>query len=214
MTAGAWSWRSTRGGVWPMLAVMSSRRRATRVAVPRLQENVETSVILALFDLANHLQRYGERLAGEAGLTTQQWLVLLQIAGDPNFPARARDDDQPVLASDIARVRGLSRATISAVVGALVKRGFVREEPDPIDRRRRHLAITAAGSKALEAIEPARGRVNQRLLGELDVGERRRLLRSLHSCLAVLWDVREIEQLEATRARLAGRRRTRSRAPA
>jgi hypothetical protein len=49
--------------------------------------SVEESIVLTLFDLSNHLGKLGEGLAGRAGLTTQQWLLLLQVAGDPNFPA-------------------------------------------------------------------------------------------------------------------------------
>ena len=173
----------------------------------RMEERLEESVVLALFDLANHLQRRGERLASVAGLTTQQWLVLLQIAGEPNFPHSARDEDNRVLASDIARVRGVSRATISAVVSALKKLGLIREDADPADRRRRYLAITRAGADAIVAIEPQRRAANQRLLDGLDQADRKRMLAYLERCLGVLWDVHEGEQLNAARMRLAKHRR-------
>ncbi len=140
-----------------------------------------------------------------AGLTTQQWLVLLQIAGDPNFPTSARRSDQQVLGSDIARVRGVSRATISAVVNALKVRGLIRERPDPEDRRRRYLEVTAAGVTAIESIEPARRAANRRLLAGLDQVGRKRLASYLHQCLAVLSEVHEDEQLVAARQRLTRR---------
>ncbi len=162
--------------------------------------------MLALFDLANHLQRRGERLAAVAGLTTQQWLVLLQIAGEPNFPSSAHDEEDRVLASDIARVRGVSRATISAVITALKKQGLIREDADPADRRRRYLAITRAGADRIEAIEPARRAANQRLLRGLAAADRKRMLDYIERCLGVLWDVREDEQLSAARTRLARHR--------
>ncbi len=173
----------------------------------RIEPRLEESVVLALFDLTNHLQRRGERLAAVAGLTTQQWLVLLQIAGEPNFPHSALDEDNRVLASDIARVRGVSRATISAVVSALEKRGLIREDADPADRRRRHLTITRAGADAIEAIEPDRRAANQRLLGGLDQADRKRMLGYIERCLGVLWDVHEDEKLSAARTRLANHRR-------
>lgn len=166
-------------------------------------------MILALFDLSNHLQRRGERLAATAGLTTQQWLVLLQIAGDPNFPESARGADDRVLASDIARVRGVSRATISAVISVLKRQGLIQEEPDPEDRRRRYLALTTAGSNAIKAVEPDRRLANQRLLAQLDQAERKRLLSYLERCLGVLWEVHEDEQLASARKRLATRSRAR-----
>jgi len=39
---------------------------------------------MALFNLSNQLGKLGEGLAAQAGLTTQQWLGLLKVAGDPN----------------------------------------------------------------------------------------------------------------------------------
>lgn len=189
--------------------LVPSRSRKPTPAAPRVKvrfgQRLEESVVLALFDLANHLQRRGEKLAAVAGLTTQQWLVLLQIAGDPNFPSSAHDEEHRVLASDIARVRGVSRATISAVISALKKRGLIREDADPVDRRRRYLAITRAGADTMEAIEPARRAANDRLLGGLDHVDRKRMLDYLERCLGVLWDVREDEQLSAARTRLRQR---------
>lgn len=168
-------------------------------------------MVLSLFDLSNHLQRRGEQVAATAGLTTQQWLVLLQIAGDPNFPTSARTSEDPVLASDIARVRGVSRATISAVVSALKLRGLVREDADPADRRRRWLAITPAGIAALSAIEPLRRAANRRLLADFGDSDRKQMLDYLERCLAVLWDVHEGEQLATAKKRLAGKARTSTR---
>jgi DNA-binding MarR family transcriptional regulator len=171
--------------------------RSPRRPAPALAESLEESLVLTLFDLANHLVRRGEKLALTAGLTTQQWLVLLQIAGDPNFPYSERDTSTRVLASDIARMRGVSRATISAIVSSLKARALIREDPDPEDRRRRYLELTPAGAAALQAIEPARRTANRRLLGELE-----RFLRYLQSCLAILWDVHEDEQLAVRKQRV------------
>lgn len=176
--------------------------RSPRRPALALDESLEQSLVLTLFDLANHLVRRGEKLAQAAELTTQQWLVLLQIAGDPNFPYSERERDTRVLASDIARMRGVSRATISAIVSALKDRELIREEPDPEDRRRRYLELTPAGATALATIEPARRAANHRLLAEFDDTERKRFLRYLQSCLAILWDLHEDEQLAMRQQRL------------
>jgi DNA-binding MarR family transcriptional regulator len=169
---------------------------------PAIAAGIEERIVLVLFDLANHLQRRGERLAAEAGITTLQWLVLLQIAGDPNFGERRGAADQPVLASDIARERGLSKPTISAVVNALKERGLIREDRDAADRRRRRLVITAQGSRVIEQIEPHRHSANRRLLADLAVGDRRKLLAYLESCLGVLWGAYEDERLAVAQSRL------------
>ena len=44
-----------------------------------LSESAEESLILTLFDVANHLARNGEAMAAQEELTSQQWMVLLQI---------------------------------------------------------------------------------------------------------------------------------------
>ena len=60
-----------------------------------LRPHLEESLILTLYDLVNHLTKNGENLALIGDLTVQQWLVLLQIAGDPNFPSSASKEGSP-----------------------------------------------------------------------------------------------------------------------
>jgi DNA-binding MarR family transcriptional regulator len=116
--------------------------------------------------------------------------MLLQIAGDPNF---AVPKDGPsrngagVMASQIARARGVSRANVSMLVAQLLRMGLVSQEEPPDDRRRKHLTVTDAGRSALADIESARREANQNLFASLTSTERRQLLRSLHSCLERLW---------------------------
>jgi DNA-binding MarR family transcriptional regulator len=154
-----------------------------------MTESTEESLILTLLDLANHLTRNGERLAREEGLTAQQWLLLLQIAGDPNFPrlGASAEPGTAVLASNIATARGVSRPTISALVGSLVQKGLVSQVEDPGDRRQKALRATPDGLAILARIEPARRRANQELLSGFDRGEISQALQILRSCLDALW---------------------------
>jgi DNA-binding MarR family transcriptional regulator len=150
---------------------------------------------MSLLDLANHLSRRGERLAATAGLTTQEWIVLLQVARDPNFPGSTKQDT--LLASDIADARGMSRAYISNTLAALARKGLVADKPDKEDRRRRNLVITRAGIAALRSIEPTRRAANRVLLEPLSKRERETFLRHLDACLGVLWRLYEDEQVAA-----------------
>ncbi len=168
-----------------------------------VRPSVDQAIVLTLFDLANHLQRGGEALAATAQLTTQQWLALLQIAGDPNFPSRGR----ALLASEIARSRGVSRATLSVQIAALRRRGLIEERPDPLDARRRFLAITDRGREVVAAIEPPRRAANQRLLAHLPAPDRARFLQYLRGCLDVLWALREDDD-RVVSGRSSSRRRT------
>jgi DNA-binding MarR family transcriptional regulator len=154
-----------------------------------ITESTEESLILTLLDLANHLTRTGERIARKEGLTAQQWLLLLQIAGDPNFPnlGHSSGAGSEVLASNIATARGVSRPTISALVGSLVEKGLVSQAERPGDRRQKALRATPAGLELLARIEPARHSANKTLLGEFTPSEISLVLRLLRSCLDTLW---------------------------
>ncbi len=156
-----------------------------------LCESTEESLILTLLDLANHLARNGEAMAAQEGLTSQQWLVLLQIAGDPNFPSSPLGDGLEhgpggVLASEIATARGVSRANVSTLVTPLLRRKLIRQTDDPTDRRRKRLTLTAAGRKVVERLEPLRRGANQKLFAELEPAVKKELLRHLGHCLEKL----------------------------
>jgi DNA-binding MarR family transcriptional regulator len=167
-----------------------------------ITESTEESLILTLLDLANHLTRNGGRIAQQEGLTAQQWLLLLQIAGDPNFPRMGAPAEAgtAVLASTIATARGVSRPTISALVGSLVRKGLVSQAEEPGDRRQKALRATPAGLAALARIEPARRRANKALLAGFEPSEISLVLRVLRSCLDALWTA---GLSEAERQRLA-----------
>jgi DNA-binding MarR family transcriptional regulator len=148
--------------------------------------SVEESIVMALFNLSNQLAKLGEGLAARAGLTTQQWLVLLQVAGDPNFHATGAKASRPkngVLASEVALARGVSRASVSTLMAQLLGKGLIQEQCEATDRRRKRLSVTAKGRAALARLHAGRRRANRTLLGELDTRERAALLHALRACL-------------------------------
>jgi DNA-binding MarR family transcriptional regulator len=149
----------------------------------------EEAIVLALFDLTNQLTKLGEAITARAGITPQQWMVLLQVAGDPNFEARgrARASRRQTLASDIAADRGVSRAHISALVAGLRRRGLVQQVEHAGDRRRKHLELTGAGRRVIAQLDRGRRRANRALLADLTPAGRRAMLATLHACLRRLW---------------------------
>lgn len=64
-----------------------------------------------------------------------QWYVLYQLA-----------HEGPKMQRDLLRMLQIERATLSIVVGALVRKGLVEQVPDSIDRRQKRLRMTAAGT--------------------------------------------------------------------
>ncbi len=71
------------------------------------------------------------------GLGATQWYVLYQLVNAG--PTRQRD---------LQRILQVERATLSAVVIALVRKRLVEQIPDDVDQRQKMLRVTAAG-KAL-----------------------------------------------------------------
>ena len=156
-----------------------------------LSESIEEALILTLFDIASHLAKNGEAMAAQKGLTSQQWLVLLQIAGDPNFPGASRSSDRDgaaegVLASEIAAARGVSRANVSTMVTPLLRRKLIRQKDDPRDRRRKLLTLTPTGRKVIEQLEPLRRGANQQLFEDLEPEAKKELLSYLSQWLEKL----------------------------
>jgi DNA-binding MarR family transcriptional regulator len=167
--------------------------------------SAESGAVLALVDLSGQLQRRGEAIARRAGLSVQQWLLLLHIAGEPGLPRLARGHDRGgILASDIASIRGVTQANISRLLGGLVAGGLVKQTGDAQDARRRRLALTERGRKSLEAIEPLRRRANELLLSDLSSAERALFVKCLRRCLDRL-------QLDRADAYLDGARALRAR---
>ena len=160
----------------------------------QLNLSIEESIVLTLFDLVNHLTRNGEEMAAAIGLTVQQYLTLLQIAGDPNFPETKGVDrvaGEGVLASEMARARGVSRATISAQVSSLVRKGLVHQVEEPDDRRRKRLFVTAVGYSTLKSAEAPRQTANRALFRPWTDPQLRTLKAILDDCLARLTEDRE-----------------------
>ncbi len=145
-----------------------------------IQKTLEESLVFLLLNLANQMQRNGDVIADQVSLTTQQWLILLFIGGDPNIPRMEHlKNDRGFLASEIAESLGVSRPNITVLVNSLIKKGLVEQGSDPDDRRRKRLHLTAKGWQIIHKMEPVRRRFNRALFTkfeESDLNELKRLL--------------------------------------
>src|SRR5690606_12477100 len=77
-----------------------------------------------------------EALLRPYDLGTTQWYVLYHLA-----------HDGPTLQRDLVRTLQVERATLSAVIGVLVRKGLVKQAPDSGDQRQKLLRMTARGVK-------------------------------------------------------------------
>ncbi|MDR3673084.1 MAG: MarR family transcriptional regulator [Holophaga sp.] len=100
----------------------------------------------------------------------------------------------PCALKDLAVRMKLDSSTVVGVVDRLVVKGLVVRNPDPQDRRRISLAITAKAGQILAAApHPAQGH----LLAGLEAMELEKV-ESLNEALATLVKVLEAEHLEAS----------------
>ncbi|MGB8267907.1 MAG: MarR family winged helix-turn-helix transcriptional regulator [Candidatus Velthaea sp.] len=97
-------------------------------------------------------------------VTPPQFAALVAVASYPGI-------DQRSLANAIA----IDRSTIGDLVTRLEVRGLVAREPGD-DRRTKSLTITPAGQDVIDGIIPHVVRVQERILGALDAGERETFL--------------------------------------
>jgi DNA-binding MarR family transcriptional regulator len=128
-----------------------------------------------LWVLNHELERLSARVQRRFGVTAQQRMMLRIIGRFPGItPGRLRD------------VLSVDAATVSTALARLERRGLLRRERDPHDRRRVAVALTEAG-RALDT--PATGPVEAAIVTtferttKADVAATRRVLDALASAL-------------------------------
>lgn len=77
--------------------------------------------------------------------------------------------------TELGRLTGMDRATISGVVARLKGRDLVLYKPDPLDKRSRIIALTPAGEALLTEAMQRIDRVTEQTLEPIDSAERESL---------------------------------------
>jgi DNA-binding MarR family transcriptional regulator len=152
-----------------------------------LQKTVEASIVMTLLNITDTILKNGDIICQRFGITTQQWLVLLHLAADPNIAFIEESNVvHPIFASDLASALNVSRPNITNLVTTLTEKGLIDQILDRTDRRKKFLTLTLDGRKVLEAIEPFRYRANERLLTQLSAEQRLQMLDYLRSSAETL----------------------------
>ncbi|MYX25785.1 MarR family transcriptional regulator [Streptomyces sp. SID8381] len=88
-------------------------------------------------------------------------------------------DLAPVAQADLGRGVGLDPKDLVGVLNDLQAGGLVLREPDPHDRRKNAVSLTAEGARLLERCERAAREANDTLLEPLSAAERDRFMELL-----------------------------------
>ena len=97
---------------------------------------------------------------GDLDLTSTQFAALVKL-----------HDQGATAQTELGRLTGMDRATISGVVSRLQKRGLVRLRPDPEDGRTRIVALTDAGADLLGRALARVGQVSEQTLAPIGAKE-------------------------------------------
>lgn len=128
----------------------------------------EARQILALLPLLRQWITARVQQAGRANdLSLRQYAALHGIRDGASSPG------------ELARLWQVTPAVITGIVDRLERRGLVLREPDPDDRRRLCLALTAAGLAANDAVERALTDDLAAHLANVPAAQRAELRRSL-----------------------------------
>ncbi len=109
-------------------------------------------------------QRHMAIFAGvmsDLDLTSMQFAALVKL-----------HELKAVSQTELGRLTGMDRATISGVVARLKRRNLVLYKPDPLDKRSRIIALTPAGDTLLGEAMQRIGRVTEQTLEPIEPAER------------------------------------------
>jgi DNA-binding MarR family transcriptional regulator len=96
----------------------------------------------------------------------------------------ALEEHGPRSQADLGRLLGLDRNEVSGIVTRLEDNGGIDRQPDPADRRRNVVTLTAEGERRLAQIQRYADAAQDELLAGLDPAERRQLIALLAKVLA------------------------------
>jgi DNA-binding MarR family transcriptional regulator len=116
-------------------------------------------------------QRVGARLAAVDAHRSHYGLLAALAEGGPASQA------------DLGRRIGLDRSDMVALVDGLAEAGQVRRAPDPADRRRNTVSLTAAGRRRLKQLDQVVAAAQDELLAGLSDRQRSQFVRLLTTVL-------------------------------
>lgn len=133
----------------------------------------ETGPAYVLEDQVGHLLRRAHQrhaaifqdMIGEGQLTPLQFAALVKL-----------DDLGEVSQNELGRRTAMDAATMQGVIKRLLARGLADRKPDPGDRRRVVLSLTAEGRALIAAARPNGHAITDETLAGLSGAERRSFL--------------------------------------
>ncbi len=161
-----------------------------------IDKSIEESIVLSIFDLSNQLKKIGDDVYLKVGLTTQQWLILLHLSGNPNLPFFKREKHvKDLMASELAESLNVSRANITNLINVLLDKKLIKQFEDGQDRRKKRLRLTKKGMALIDKTQPSRLGVIHFLTEGFSKEEKETFLQFLEQCMNKL--INEDEKIKS-----------------
>jgi MarR family transcriptional regulator, transcriptional regulator for hemolysin len=112
----------------------------------------------ALHSTARSWRQAIDRRLKDLGMSQAAWLTI----------AVAAKAGTPLSQSELADRLGVEGATMVAMIDRLVKSGLVVREPSTVDRRIKHVVVTADGQRLYAKVKTEADRVRSELLVNID----------------------------------------------
>jgi DNA-binding MarR family transcriptional regulator len=128
----------------------------------------------AVFAAQSSVLHYGDRANAAFGQSSARWRVMFNIAQGIGSVA------------EIARETDYARQSVQRLADALVADGLATYAPDPEDRRRQIITLTAKGSTLLAEMEADFDRWSKRLVRALGRESAIKTIENLHELKRVL----------------------------
>jgi DNA-binding MarR family transcriptional regulator len=152
-----------------------------------IKKRLEESLLLRLILVGDRLKRRRDIISQQLNISTQQWLILLHVAKDPNIPFFENDKHQKnLMPNEIASTLGTSRPNVTVLINGLVQKGLLSEEQDVDDKRRKRIGLTDAGVELLSNLQVKREELNTDLFADLAEDDKVRMLATLEKFIVNL----------------------------
>jgi DNA-binding MarR family transcriptional regulator len=152
-----------------------------------IQKNINASLIFHVIRFSETIRKHGDVMTQQYGITTQQWLILLLLAKDPNIIyLQEHPQEKPMLAMELADAMNVSRANITNLLNVLLRRKLVKQLADGLDKRRKRLTLTKEGQRVVQALEGPRHKRNQKLFSNFSEADKDNFIAFIKTSLFTL----------------------------
>ncbi len=142
-----------------------------------IKKSLDTSILLGIYEAATKLVSKNVEFVEKAGLSNQQWIILIYLAKDPNLPYLIREKhEKPMMASELANALGVTRANITNLINVLLEKKLIKQVEDADDRRIKRLMMTPKAEKLIKTMQPNRLKSNKEHLVGLTIKEKKEFL--------------------------------------